>query len=149
MRNTYEITLVATDNGDPAQTTSATVQININDINEFTPQFSQSVYNISGLALNDTLPGVCMHVYVCVRICVNVCVCMYIRIYMCNVYICAILYVHAHSLYLCMNICIACMCVCASAHVKNRCNATTIITFLQEEYMLVIYQQQTEMVSTI
>ena len=58
MRNTYEITLVATDNGDPAQTTSATVQININDINEFTPQFTQSVYNISGLALNDTLPGV-------------------------------------------------------------------------------------------
>ena len=49
---------MATDNGDPAQTTSVTVQININDINEFTPQFSQSVYNVSGLALNDTQPGV-------------------------------------------------------------------------------------------
>ena len=57
-RDTYEITLVATDNGDPAQTTSVTAQININDINEFTPQFSQSVYNVSGLALNDTQPGV-------------------------------------------------------------------------------------------
>ena len=71
MRNTYEITLVATDNGDPAQTTSVTVQINVNDINEFTPEFSQSVYNISGLALNDTLPGVYMYAYVC---CNNVCI---------------------------------------------------------------------------
>lgn len=57
VRNIHEITLVATDNGDPAQTTSVTVQININDINEFTPQFTQSVYSLSALALNDTQPG--------------------------------------------------------------------------------------------
>ena len=49
---------MAIDNGDPAQTTSVTVEVNINDINEFTPQFTQSIYNISGLAFNDTQPGV-------------------------------------------------------------------------------------------
>ena len=89
---------MATDNGDPAQTTSVIVQININDINEFDPQFGQSLYNVSGLAFNDTLPGacacVCMYVYiyytcmcVCVCACVYVCqcvyACMYNYMYMC------------------------------------------------------------------
>ena len=87
MRNTYEITLVATDNGDPAQTTSVTVQININDINEFTPQFSQSVYNISGLAFNDTLPGMYIRMCVCIHMCVNICMRMYVCTY--SYYICS------------------------------------------------------------
>ena len=75
---------MATDNGDPVQTTTATVQININDINEFTPRFTRSLYNVSGLALNDTLPGNCNYntsyrlstARVCVCACVRVCVCV-------------------------------------------------------------------------
>ena len=78
---------MATDNGDPAQTTSVTVQININDINEYDPEFSQSLYNVTGPAFNDTLPGLCMSVCVCVCTCVSIyyaacmlCMCVYVYV---------------------------------------------------------------------
>ena len=70
-------------------TTSIIVQININDINEFTPQFSQSLYNISGLVLNDSQPCRCVHKSMCtcavyVHICLFVYVCMHgMCIYVC------------------------------------------------------------------
>ena len=87
---------MATDNGDPSQTTSVTVQININDINEYDPEFSQSLYNVTGPAFNDTLPGVCMSVCVCVRVCVHMCV--YI--------LCCV-----HVVYVCISMS-ECVCVC-------------------------------------
>ena len=102
---------MATDNGDPAQTTSVTVQININDINEFDPQFSQSLYNVSGLAFNDTLPGVCMCVYtwVCVNMCLFVCMCMHACV---CVHVCVCVHcVCAHMcLYVCVNIYVRVLC---------------------------------------
>ena len=79
---------MATDNGDPAQTTSVTVQININDINEYDPEFSQSLYNVTGPAFNDTLPGVCMSVCVCVYTCVCAHVCLYTMLCACCVCVC-------------------------------------------------------------
>jgi len=47
--------LAAIDNGNPPQTGSTTVRVNIDDINEFTPQFTQSIYNLT--ALTTTQPG--------------------------------------------------------------------------------------------
>ena len=104
---------MAIDNGDPAQTTSVTVQININDINEFDPQFSQSLYTVSGLALNDTQPGV-QCVVVVIEMCV-VCACVCVDAYSahtctdsaCMWSVCVCIY----TLYVCVLIAM-CMCTC-------------------------------------
>lgn len=43
----YTIQIFATDNGKPSFATSTSIQLKINDVNNFIPQFSSSVYNIS------------------------------------------------------------------------------------------------------
>ncbi|XP_058505688.1 protocadherin gamma-A10-like [Solea solea] len=57
-RSKYNITLTATDEGSPALTSSKTVVLDVTDVNDNAPAFSQSVY--STLLMENNSPGVAL-----------------------------------------------------------------------------------------
>ena len=47
IQDSYQVTIIAKDGGDPILTGTVTITISVTDVNEFAPEFSKSLYNIT------------------------------------------------------------------------------------------------------
>ena len=47
LESKYEITVVATDNGSPSKSSTATVALTVSDVNDNSPKFAQEVYQFT------------------------------------------------------------------------------------------------------